>query len=102
MKLSNFLNSNCFNIKLNWSNCRDKIDIDISHDWLIEKKNIPTQQLLSFQVISLLEGFEYCLRGISQAVSCFIKLYVFGLSEPTFYDKSSKMMEENLGEETGG
>ena len=39
MKLSNFLNSNCFNITLNWSNCvGDKIDIDISHDWLIEKK----------------------------------------------------------------
>ena len=55
-----------------------------------------------FSTDFLVKGFEYCLCRLSQAVSCFIKLYVFGLSEPTFYDKSSKMMEENLGEDMRG
>ena len=102
MKLSNFLNSNCFNIKLNWSNCRDKIDIDISHDWLIEKKKNTENTMFVFSTDFLVKGFEYCLCRLSQAVSCFIKLYVFGLSEPTFYDKLSKMMEENMGGDMRG
>ena len=49
-----------------------------------------------FSTDFLVKGFEYCLRRISQAVSCFIKLYVLGLSEPTFYDKLSKMLEEEM------
>ena len=68
-------------------------------DWLKKKQK---NSVFPSDFFSLLKGFEYCLSRISQAVSCFIKLYVFGLSEPTFYDKLSKMMEENLGEDMRG
>ena len=69
MKLSNFLHSNCFSIKLNWSNCRMKLTLTlaITDYWLLSdwKKTISvfSTDFFSWKDFASENRFEYCLKG---------------------------------------